>query len=111
MTLQVDHVAKEYPTRSGPLSILRDINLSLARGLINPPLLLLADEPTGTLDRHTARTVGRLLLDLHQQEQTVLVVVTHSQELAEMFPRTLLMDDGSLRPGEAGAGRTGQQTG
>jgi lipoprotein-releasing system ATP-binding protein len=77
--------------------------VAVARALIHHPLLLLADEPTGNLDRRTARTVGQLLLDLHRQEQTVLVVVTHSPELAEMFPRTLLMEDGTLQAPEPAA--------
>src|SRR5207245_1728847 len=60
--------------------------VAVARALIHHPLLLLADEPTGNLDRHTAQAVGQLLLDLHRQERTVLVVVTHSTELARDFP-------------------------
>jgi lipoprotein-releasing system ATP-binding protein len=72
----------------------------VARALILHPTLLLADEPTGNLDRRTAQSVGRLLLELHQQEQTILIVVTHSAELARMFPRTLEMADGALQPVE-----------
>jgi lipoprotein-releasing system ATP-binding protein len=71
--------------------------VAVARALIQHPILLLADEPTGNLDRHTAQSVGRLLLDLHQQEQTVLVVVTHSSELARNFPRQLEMAEGTLQ--------------
>jgi lipoprotein-releasing system ATP-binding protein len=71
--------------------------VAVARALIRRPRLLLADEPTGNLDRRTAQAVGQLLLDLHQQEQTVLVVVTHSAELAGNFPRQLEMDDGTLQ--------------
>src|SRR5262249_38069746 len=56
--------------------------VAVARALIHHPVLLLADEPTGNLDRHTAQAVSQLLLDLHRQEQTILVVVTHSTELA-----------------------------
>jgi lipoprotein-releasing system ATP-binding protein len=82
--------------------------VAVARALIHKPLLLLADEPTGNLDRHSARAVGKLLLDLHREENTILVVVTHSQELADTFPRLLRMEDGSLRPpgaeAEAAAG-------
>lgn len=73
--------------------------VAVARALIRHPVLLLADEPTGNLDRQTAQTVGRLLLDLHRQEQTVLIVVTHSSELARLFPRQMDMIDGSLHPG------------
>ena len=57
--------------------------------LIHRPVLLLADEPTGNLDRRTAASVGKLLLDLHREEQNILVVVTHSLELADLFPRML----------------------
>jgi lipoprotein-releasing system ATP-binding protein len=72
--------------------------VALARALIHQPTLLLADEPTGNLDRRTAQGVGKMLLDLHRQTNTILVVVTHSQELADTFPRVLLMEDGALRP-------------
>ncbi len=70
--------------------------VAVARSLIQRPLLLLADEPTGNLDRSLAHEIGKLLLDLHQQEQNILIVVTHSQELASRFPRILEMDAGTL---------------
>jgi lipoprotein-releasing system ATP-binding protein len=72
--------------------------VAVARALIQHPRLLLADEPTGNLDRHTAKAVGELLLELHRQEQTMLVVVTHSMELAHLFPRQMEMADGRLEP-------------
>jgi lipoprotein-releasing system ATP-binding protein len=72
--------------------------VAVARALIRHPSILLADEPTGNLDRHAALAVGQLLLDLHRQEQTVLVVVTHSTELARSFPRQMDMLDGALQP-------------
>jgi lipoprotein-releasing system ATP-binding protein len=75
--------------------------VAVARALIRKPLLLLADEPTGNLDRHTAQAVGQLLLDLQRQAQTMLVVVTHSAELAKLFPRQLEMGDGVLQTAEA----------
>jgi lipoprotein-releasing system ATP-binding protein len=75
--------------------------VAVARALIHQPLLLLADEPTGNLDRRTAQAVGQLLLELHQQEQTILVVVTHSAELAGLFPRQMTMAEGTLQPLEA----------
>ncbi len=71
------------------------------RALIHHPPLLLADEPTGNLDRGKADEIGRLLLDLHREEQTILVVVTHSRRLADLLPRVLIMDDGRLRPDTA----------
>ncbi|TMQ28815.1 MAG: ABC transporter ATP-binding protein [Planctomycetota bacterium] len=72
--------------------------VAIARAMIRHPDLLLTDEPTGNLDRHTAQTIGKLLVDLHHQEQTVLVVVTHSPELARMLPRQMEMLDGHLEP-------------
>jgi lipoprotein-releasing system ATP-binding protein len=77
--------------------------VAVARALVHRPVLLLADEPTGNLDRRTAQAVGRLLLELHQEQNTVLVVVTHSQELADAFPRVLVMGDGTLQERDARA--------
>src|SRR5262249_5920508 len=71
---------------------------AVARSLVLQPAVLLADEPTGNLDRHTAQTVGQLLINLQQQERTILVVVTHSMELARLFPRRMEMLDGRLEP-------------
>ncbi len=72
--------------------------VAVARALIHRPVLLLADEPTGNLDRRSAESIGKLLLDLHREERTILMVVTHSMELADLFPRKLVMEDGSLQP-------------
>ncbi len=72
--------------------------VAVARALVLRPVLLLADEPTGNLDRTNARSVGELLLELHRQENTILVVVTHSLELARLFPRRMEMEDGTLVP-------------
>jgi len=71
--------------------------VALARALINSPLLLLADEPTGNLDRTNGVRVGELLLELQRQEQTMLIVVTHSPRLAGMMGRRLELDEGTLR--------------
>ncbi|MFL5342262.1 MAG: ABC transporter ATP-binding protein [Gemmataceae bacterium] len=72
--------------------------VAIARALIHRPLLLLADEPTGNLDRHTAKTVGKMLLEMHRAENTILIAVTHSSELAATFPRRLEMNEGRLQP-------------
>jgi lipoprotein-releasing system ATP-binding protein len=71
---------------------------AIARALVNSPALLLADEPTGNLDRTTAQHVARLLLDLQASEQTMLVVVTHSVDLAALMQRRVTIDDGRLAP-------------
>jgi len=70
--------------------------VAVARALIQRPILLLADEPTGNLDRRNAQAVGQLLLDRHREQNTILVVVTHSAELARGFPRQMEMVDGQL---------------
>lgn len=70
--------------------------VALARALIQGPELVLADEPTGSLDRTNALGVTRLLLELQQQENNMLVVVTHSTEVARMMQRRLELDDGRL---------------
>jgi lipoprotein-releasing system ATP-binding protein len=74
--------------------------VAVARALIRKPILLLADEPTGNLDRTTAASVGQLLLELQRDEQTMLIVVTHSLELAAQFERRLELDDGKLIPAQ-----------
>jgi lipoprotein-releasing system ATP-binding protein len=70
--------------------------VALARSLICEPSLLLCDEPTGSLDRESAQTVASLLLDLHAQQKTILVVVTHNLELAARFPRRFELRNGRL---------------
>jgi lipoprotein-releasing system ATP-binding protein len=60
--------------------------VSLARALIRQPLLLLCDEPTGNLDEAAAGVVADLLLELHRRQETILIVVTHSGDLAARFP-------------------------
>jgi lipoprotein-releasing system ATP-binding protein len=60
--------------------------VALARALIMKPLLLLCDEPTGNLDHDSAENVASLLLELHRKQETILIVVTHSAELASRFP-------------------------
>jgi lipoprotein-releasing system ATP-binding protein len=92
-------LADRLDHRPGELSGGEKQRVALARALIRTPLLLLADEPTGNLDRTTAARVGELMLELQRQEQTMLIVVTHSVRLAEMMGRRLELDDGVLKEG------------
>ena len=71
--------------------------VALARALIRKPQLLLCDEPTGNLDHKAADVIASLLLDLHQQQQTILIVVTHNAELAARFPARCELTDNGLQ--------------
>lgn len=70
--------------------------VAVCRALINQPVLLLADEPTGNLDRASAEAVGTLLLEIAREQNTMLLCVTHSSELAARFPRHDELRDGKL---------------
>lgn len=70
--------------------------VAIARALSNRPALLLADEPTGELDRETSREILELFLDLTRPDETTLVVGTHDAELAEGAGRRLRLVDGRL---------------
>jgi lipoprotein-releasing system ATP-binding protein len=71
--------------------------VAIARALIRAPRLLLCDEPTGNLDRAAAENVAAVLLDLHQRQQTILVIVTHSPQLAERCPIRFELTDRTLK--------------
>jgi lipoprotein-releasing system ATP-binding protein len=72
--------------------------VALARALVLQPRLLLCDEPTGNLDAASARTVSELLFELHAQEQTILVLATHSPELANHFRDRRHLANRTLQP-------------
>ncbi len=71
--------------------------VALARALIRRPRVLLCDEPTGNLDRKSADAVASLLLELQQKQNAVLVVVTHSLDLASRFPIRFELGDRTLQ--------------
>jgi lipoprotein-releasing system ATP-binding protein len=70
---------------------------AVARALVTKPQCILADEPTGNLDRHTAHAVFDLLLEMNQTQQLSLVVVTHDLELAQKMQRQYKLVDGQLQ--------------
>jgi ABC-type lipoprotein export system ATPase subunit len=69
---------------------------AVVRALINQPQLLLADEPTGSLDPASAHQLGQLLVELNQEAGVTLIVVTHARELAERMKRVLELKNGRL---------------
>ena len=81
----------------GELSGGEQQRIALARALVRRPALLLADEPTGNLDPRTAADVFDLMMEMNEEQETTLIVVTHSRALARHFPRTLVLMDGRFQ--------------
>jgi lipoprotein-releasing system ATP-binding protein len=86
--------------RPGQLSGGERQRVAVVRALINNPGLLLADEPTGSLDRAAADNLAQLLVELNQEEGVTLIMVTHSLDLAARMARVLELKDGVLIPQE-----------
>jgi lipoprotein-releasing system ATP-binding protein len=86
--------------RPGELSGGERQRTAIARALVREPTLLLADEPTGNLDRTTAESIAELLLELQAEANTILIVVTHSTALAAAVGRRMELDAGKLVPRE-----------
>jgi putative ABC transport system ATP-binding protein len=101
VTLRIAHQRDAYPAR---LSGGERQRVAIARALINNPALLLADEPTGAVDTATGDEIGRLLLELNAQGQT-LIVVTHSPDLARRYARRVVrIADGHVASDAPAAG-------
>jgi len=87
--------------RPGRLSGGQRQRVAVVRSLINEPALLLADEPTGSLDRGSAETLADLLIELNREEGVTLLIVTHAMDLARRMQRVFELRDGVLHPTEA----------
>jgi putative ABC transport system ATP-binding protein len=70
--------------------------VAIARALVNDPQLILADEPTGSLDHHTGKAVLELLLEEVRREHKTLIIITHDRAIAEQMDRVLELRDGTL---------------
>ena len=70
--------------------------VAICRALINSPSILFADEPTGNLDSSNGEAILNLLLELHRERQTTLVMVTHSTEIANLAERVITLHDGKV---------------
>ena len=76
--------------------------VAVARALVNQPLVLLADEPSGNLDNQTSERLHDLLFELRERRRLSMVIVTHNRDLAGRADRTLLLADGRLQAGACG---------
>lgn len=93
LALRLDH-------RPAELSGGERQRVAIARALVREPTLLLADEPTGNLDRSTAQSITELLVQLQRDANTMMIVVTHSAALASTLGRRMELDAGQLIPME-----------
>jgi lipoprotein-releasing system ATP-binding protein len=84
--------------RPGQLSGGERQRVAVVRALINQPKLLLADEPTGALDKVSSQQLGELLTELNREEKVTLIVVTHALDLAGKMQRQFKLENGKLAP-------------
>ena len=92
------HRQRHYPAQ---LSGGEQQRVAIARALVHSPALLLADEPTGNLDKHTGESVGDILFKLHAEVGSTLVMATHDARMARRCDRLLTLDDGRLAERES----------
>ena len=79
--------------------------VAVVRALIRQPCLILADEPTGSLDRKSADALGDLLCELNREEAVALLMVTHAESMARRLGRVLVLEDGRLEPSQEKSAR------
>jgi ABC-type lipoprotein export system ATPase subunit len=94
--LQRVGLAERVHHRPGQLSGGERQRVAVVRALINQPKLVLADEPTGALDRASAHSLGQLLVELNREENVTLIIATHALDLARQMKRVLDLRDGQL---------------
>jgi lipoprotein-releasing system ATP-binding protein len=90
-------LAERLPHKPGMLSGGEQQRVAIARALVMEPHLLLADEPTGDLDEHTAETLHDLLREMHRERGLTSIIATHNPRLAAACDRVLRLEDGKLR--------------
>jgi len=91
-------LAERLEHKPGMLSGGEQQRVAIARALVMEPTLLLADEPTGDLDEHTADTLHDLLREMHRERGLTSIIATHNPRLAAACDRILRLEDGRLRP-------------
>ena len=91
----IEELKDKFP---GELSVGECQRGAVVRALINEPRLLLADEPTGSLDQDNAQNLASLLLELQKEHQMAMVVVTHDDTIGQMMDQQYLLQKGMLKP-------------
>jgi lipoprotein-releasing system ATP-binding protein len=92
-------LARRLDNKPSALSGGEQQRVAVARALINEPLIVFADEPTGNLDSANARELHQLFFDLRKKFDQSFLIVTHNEELAQMSDRVLHMKDGKMQQG------------
>ena len=90
-------LAERLTHKPGMMSGGEQQRVAIARALVMDPLLLLADEPTGDLDEHTAETLHELLREMHRERGLTSIIATHNPRLAAACDRVLRLEEGKLR--------------
>ena len=86
--------------RPGQLSGGECQRVAVVRALINKPSIILADEPTGSLDEHSAEQIGNLLSQINKEENVAIIIATHSLELAKKMDKIYSLSNGELKQQE-----------
>lgn len=89
-------IARLYHHKPYQLSGGEQQRVAIARALVGNPDIILADEPTGSLDSKTGQEVIDLFIQLHQQENRTIIMVTHNADIAAQFHRTIMLKDGKI---------------